>query len=107
MVLAQYSNNCGGFRHNSFEGIRWFHKSIPSFYHNHWLLNCIHSVGKSIANISCCHDLCNLVGPGNYTSSSSRLVFFFGEKLGVTEIIGIFLIIVGIVILKGFSSDLN
>ena len=33
--------------------------------------------------------------------------FFFGEKLGVTEIIGIFLIIVGIVILKGFSSDLN
>ena len=33
--------------------------------------------------------------------------FFFGEELGVTEIIGIFLIIVGIVILKGFSSDLN
>jgi len=33
--------------------------------------------------------------------------FFFGEKFGVTEIIGIFLIIVGIVILKGFSSDLN
>ena len=33
--------------------------------------------------------------------------FFFGEKLGVTEIIGILLIIVGIVILKGFSSDLN
>ena len=33
--------------------------------------------------------------------------FFFGEKLGVTEIIGIFLIIVGIVILKGFSNDLN
>jgi small multidrug resistance pump len=32
---------------------------------------------------------------------------FFGEKLGVNEIIGIFLIIVGIVILKGFSSDLN
>ena len=33
--------------------------------------------------------------------------FFFGEKLGVSEIIGIFLIIVGIVFLKGFSSDLN
>ena len=33
--------------------------------------------------------------------------FFFGEKLGVTEIIGIFLIIVGIVVLKGFSSDIN
>ena len=33
--------------------------------------------------------------------------FFFGEKLGVTEIIGIFLIILGILILKGFSSDLN
>ena len=33
--------------------------------------------------------------------------FFFGEKLGVPEIIGIFSIIVGIVILKGFSSDLN
>ena len=33
--------------------------------------------------------------------------FFFGEKLGVTEIIGIFLIIIGIVVLKGFSSDLN
>ena len=33
--------------------------------------------------------------------------FFFGEKLGVTEIIGIFFIIVGIVILKCFSSDLN
>ena len=33
--------------------------------------------------------------------------FFFGERLGVPEIIGIFLIIVGIVILKGFSSDLN
>ena len=32
---------------------------------------------------------------------------FFGEKLGVNEIIGIFLIIVGIVILTGFSSDLN
>ena len=32
---------------------------------------------------------------------------FFGEKLGVTEIIGIFLIILGILILKGFSSDLN
>ena len=32
---------------------------------------------------------------------------FFGEKLGVTEIIGIFLIIIGIVVLKGFSSDLN
>ena len=33
--------------------------------------------------------------------------FFFGEKLGVIEIIGIFLIIVGIAILKGFSSDLT
>ena len=33
--------------------------------------------------------------------------FFFEEKLGVTEIIGIFLIIIGIVVLKGFSSDLN
>ena len=33
--------------------------------------------------------------------------FFFGEKLGITEIIGIFFIIVGIVVLKGFSSDLN
>ena len=33
--------------------------------------------------------------------------FFFGEKLGVTEMIGIFFIIVGIVILKGFSSNLN
>ena len=33
--------------------------------------------------------------------------FFFGEELGVTEIIGIFLIILGILILKGFSSDLN
>ena len=33
--------------------------------------------------------------------------FFFQEKLGVTEIIGIFLIIIGIVVLKGFSSDLN
>ena len=33
--------------------------------------------------------------------------FFFGEKLEVTEIIGIFLIIVGIIVLKGFSSDLN
>ena len=32
---------------------------------------------------------------------------FFGEKLGVNEIIGIFLIIVGIVILTGFSIDLN
>jgi small multidrug resistance pump len=33
--------------------------------------------------------------------------FFLGKKLGITEIIGIFLIILGIVILKGFSSDLN
>ena len=33
--------------------------------------------------------------------------FFFGEKLGITEIVGIFLIIVGIVVLKCFSSDLN
>ena len=33
--------------------------------------------------------------------------FFFDEELGVTEIIGIFLIILGILILKGFSSDLN
>ena len=33
--------------------------------------------------------------------------FFLGEKLGITGIIGIFLIILGIVILKGFSSDLN
>ena len=33
--------------------------------------------------------------------------FFFGEELGVTEIIGIFLIILGILILKGFSGDLN
>ena len=33
--------------------------------------------------------------------------FFFEEKLGVTEIIGIFLIIIGIAVLKGFSSDLN
>ena len=33
--------------------------------------------------------------------------FLFGEKLGVIEIIGIFLIIVGIAILKGFSSDLT
>ena len=33
--------------------------------------------------------------------------FLFGEKLGATEIFGMFLIIIGIVVLKGFSSDLN
>ena len=33
--------------------------------------------------------------------------FFFGEKLGITEILGIFLIIIGIAVLKGFSSNLN
>ena len=32
---------------------------------------------------------------------------FFGEKLSVTEMIGVFLIIIGIAVLKGFSSDLN
>ena len=32
---------------------------------------------------------------------------FFGEKLGVAEMIGIFLIIIGIAVLKGFSSNLN
>ena len=106
MVLAQYSGNCGSFRDTSFKGIRWFHKNIPSFYRNHWLLNCIHSVSKSITSITCCHDLCNLVGLG-ITLVAVAGWFFFGEKLGVTEIIGIFLIIVGIVILKGFSSDLN
>ena len=105
MVLAQYSCNCGSFRDIALKH-QMVYKNIPSFYRNHWLLNCIHSFSKSITSITCCHDLCNLVGFGNYTSSSSRLVFF-GEKLGVTEIIGIFLIIVGIVILKGFSSDLN
>ena len=31
----------------------------------------------------------------------------FGEKLSVTEMIGVFLIIIGIAVLKGFSSDLN
>ena len=33
--------------------------------------------------------------------------FFFGEKLGVTEITGIFLIIIGIAVLKGFSTNIN
>ena len=105
MVLAQYSVIAEVFATIALKASDGLQK-YTQFYRNHWLLNCIHSFSKSITSITCCHYLCNLVGLG-ITLVAVAGWFFFGEKLGVTEIIGIFLIIIGIVVLKGFSSDLN
>ena len=106
MVLAQYSCNCGSFRNTSLKSIRWFTKIYPVF---------IVIIGYSIAFIALAKVLQVFPVAMIYAIWSGLGItlvavagwFFFDEKLGVTEIIGIFLIIVGIVILKGFSNDLN
>ncbi|GIR49490.1 MAG: multidrug transporter [Burkholderiaceae bacterium] len=106
MVLAQYSGNCGSFRDIALKASDGFTKIYPVF---------IVIIGYSITFIALAKVLQVLPVAIIYAIWSGLGItlvavagwFFFGEKLGVNEIIGIFLIIVGIVVLKGFSSDLN
>ena len=104
MVLAQYSGNAEVFATIALKASDGFTKIYPVFIVI--IGTQLHSgFSKSITSITCCHYLCNLVGLG--ITLVALASWFFWGKLGVTEIIGIFLIIVGIVVLKGFSSDLN